>query len=94
MIGGGCTDAGSADTVKWVDDQGGAGFATHRHCEFTELPKHSTHSCLINAGNLRVAAKADELSDMKAALSAAMGSIHALQERVRVLEKEKTRRAP
>ena len=38
---------------------------------------------------LRVAAKADELSDMKAALSAAMGSIYALQERVRVLEKEK-----
>jgi hypothetical protein len=36
-----------------------------------------------------IAAKADELSDMKAALSAAMGSIHALQERVRVLEKEK-----
>ena len=36
-----------------------------------------------------IAAKADELSDMKAALSAAMGSIHALQERVRVLEQEK-----
>ena len=38
---------------------------------------------------LPIAAKADELSDMKAALSAAMGSIHALQERVRVLEQEK-----
>jgi hypothetical protein len=35
------------------------------------------------------AAKADELSEMKAALSAAMGSIHALQERVKVLEQEK-----
>jgi len=36
-----------------------------------------------------IAAQADELSDMKAALSSAMGSIHALQERVKVLEQEK-----
>jgi hypothetical protein len=36
-----------------------------------------------------IAAQADELSDMKASLSAAMGSIHALQERVKVLEREK-----
>jgi hypothetical protein len=36
-----------------------------------------------------IAAQADELSEMKAALSAAMGSIHALQERVKVLEQEK-----
>jgi hypothetical protein len=58
-----------ADTVKWVDDQGGAGLATHRHCEFTELAKYSTHSCLMGLEPhavldvIRNAAKAVEKSN-------------------------------